>query len=212
MEKNTFKELQKYFRGEKVKPKAMKDISEFKDLCIMGSMSYAYAGGGCFADLTKLYIGQHGDYFGDVLRGRRVIEIGAFDKPLADIVLELGAKEYVAVDSSRGMIERTKSMLKGKKRCRVVFSDALKYLCKQRDGSAIVVSSGVITLETIRNPDYIRFLVQEIRRVTPEGGCTFHTIGKGDILYKDYFYNGGFRQPCYSFNKWVAEQAVILEK
>lgn len=125
----------------------------------------------------------------DSIKGRQAIELGPGCNPLHGWLFEIGASAYTGVELFYP--ETSRQIITGEN-ANVVSQDALSCLLSQPDESAILVSSGVLNREIMPSFNYLRFLLREIYRVTPNGCITIHGTGMlapTDILY---FKESGF--------------------
>ena len=134
------------------------------------------------ADLAAIEFLRYG------FRDKRVIELGSWKHPVYQIVANLGATSYIAVEPNYS--DLTKEALRGKSgQIEVVESDGLSYLVKQPSDSSVIVSFGVLPYTS---PSYQRSVAGEIFRVTVPGGITVHAPRR-DVSGENPYVNAGFK-------------------
>ncbi len=136
-------------------------------------------------------------------KDQRVIELGPGHDPKADTILNrYGASKYLGVEPFY-----TKSTIREVSKCQgnieIVNAEAIDFLSEQPDNSAIVMSCGVICSELFQEEifssrkianDYLRFLGQEIYRVTLENNITLHLTYFEPFEIQMFFLDNGFEQ------------------
>lgn len=129
------------------------------------------------------------------IKGRKVIELGPSHDPKAKFFLDNGAKEYVGVDLFHSFT--ASCFVQNYIGAKIVKRDALSYLMKQENESAVVASFGFLcdALHML-NPHYIPFVVREIYRVTPKGGISIHSTA---CDFENSFEAAGFKSEKASF-------------
>ncbi|MDD4878116.1 MAG: hypothetical protein PHO02_03710 [Candidatus Nanoarchaeia archaeon] len=141
-------------------------------------------------ELMKRHIENAENILKSSIRGRRAIELGPGCNPLQKWLLERGASEYTGVEMLYPQV--SEKMVSGEN-AKIVKSDALSFLVSQPDESAIVASRGVLNDEVMPSPNYARFLIREIYRVTPKGAVTIHSMGVSSLDENRFFREAGFK-------------------
>ncbi|MEM2956025.1 MAG: methyltransferase domain-containing protein [Candidatus Pacearchaeota archaeon] len=108
------------------------------------------------------------DILKEGIKGKKVIDIGCGNPLNAEnyakfLMDEIGAESYTGVDAFiNNDIERDK--------IKFIRKDALSYLSKQSNESAVVTANGILVKEVISDERYMKSLIKEIYRIVPRDG------------------------------------------
>jgi hypothetical protein len=181
-------ELKRYFSGQNLTSEEQERVFQYREQCIRDNTTdknaltatnfYRHIAYTIRSTLINTKKWDHRGSGKSCLENLPIIDLGSGDRPidLIDCTLKLGAKKYIGVDLFDPITSESLADTNKVNNTNYTFNevesvqeDALTYLFTVPSDSAVVVSTGT---PQVISGDYVNFMINEIRRVTPAGNIT----------------------------------------